>query len=143
VALDVLKLIASLASIAFLVGGCGAPPAVSSSVAVTDLPTWCTRGPCLGVPADPARSGVLRASGGCVWIEIDGVRAVPRWPRGYRATDQPFTAFDPAGRQVARADETIETIMLGPVTIPETTCGLTRQVDLYFDEYAADSPATS
>jgi hypothetical protein len=78
------------------------------------------------------RSGILRAQDGCLWLEIDGVRAAILWPRAFTAVDAPLRVFDAKGALVGQADHPMEAIIVGPEPIPTTSCGETRQVRVYF-----------
>src|SRR5664279_586760 len=85
------------AALLVLLGACS-----SSASSRYGMPTWCTSGSCLGIPADPVRAGTLHAGGACVWLDVDGQRARVLWPAGFTAQRDPFAVFDPRGREVAR-----------------------------------------
>ena len=105
----------------------------SSRRSIPSLPTWCDTGRCVGVPADPPRSGVLGDTGGCIWLDIDGQRVEPLWPFGYAATLDPLIVYDAGGREVARGGPTLTTPMLGPDShLLPNGCGLSSSIRLYF-----------
>ena len=113
---------------------------VGCGVSVTprvDLPSWCPSGDCLGVPADPPRSGILGSTGDCTWIDIDGQRASALWPPHYSATFVPaLIVYDESGHDVARGGQQLTTQMLGPTRQTEDECGLGQIIDVYFDPFA-------
>jgi hypothetical protein len=103
----------------------------------TQAPTWCASGGCVGIPADPPRSAVLRGAGSCVWLELDnGHKAAPLWPPGYRIHFNPIIVTNPAGAEVARQGATLTTQMLGPMNVAADPCGLTEKIDVFYPEPA-------
>ena len=124
------------AALLVLLGACS-----SSASSRYELPTWCTSGSCVGIPADPARAGTLHASGACVWLDVDGQRARVLWPAGFTGQRDPFVVFDPRGREVARDGSAIRTQMLGPEAVGADACGLAASINLYFADI--DGPTRS
>jgi hypothetical protein len=135
--------IAALAATLMLgLSGCSEGPPAATDPATVELPSWCTAGPCVGVPADIPRMAIFRAAARCVWVEVDGNRASVLWPPRYRATYEPFRAYDERGRLVAQEGGVVTTVILGPFPIERDICGLTQSVQLYFDSFV-ESPAAS
>jgi hypothetical protein len=101
-----------------------------------ELPTWCTSGDCVGVPADIPRSGTVHSAGNCIWMDIDGQRAAILWPPNYTAAFAPAAVIsDEKGQPVARAGEELTTVILGPTQSDKDDCGLTAAVQVYFDTF--------
>lgn len=138
-----IKRAAFAAAMALLFSGCADQEAGSSDLQTFDLPTWCTTGPCLGVPADVPRTAIVHSAGRCVSVDIDGGRAAVLWPRLYVATFGPFRAYDEHGRLVAEDGHELRTIILGPFPTEKDSCGLTRTVQLYFAPEFLGSPTAT
>ncbi len=118
---------------------CGCFPAVTRP----ELPTWCTTGDCVGVPAIDHRSGMIYATRECIWMTFEGQRVAVLWPAHYTATYTPALAvFDESGRQVASEDAELSLAILGPDSIERDGCGLEKVVQLHFDPFQqATAPA--
>jgi hypothetical protein len=99
-----------------------------------ELPTWCTTGDCVGVPAIDLRSGTIHATGECIWMTFEDQRVALLWPAHYTATFTPtLTVFDGDGRRVASDGDELTLAILGPDPIERDACGLEKVVQLHFE----------
>lgn len=120
------------AAILLSILACGCLPTVTRP----ELPTWCTTGDCVGVPAIGHRSGTIHATGDCIWMTFEGQRVAVLWPAHYSAAYTPALAvFDESGRQVASEGEQLNLAILGPDSIETDACGLEKVVQLHFDPF--------
>ena len=120
--------LAQVVAIAALLSGC-VPATIRP-----ELPTWCTNGDCIGVPAIGHRSGTLHATGDCIWLTFEEQRVAVLWPLHYTATFTPALAvFDEGGRQVAVDGDELTLAIVGPSPTDKDACGLESVVQLHFD----------
>jgi len=105
----------------------GAVPAPAAQA----LPTWCVVGNCVGVPAVPRRTAILRAVGACLTLEVDGSLALALWPKGSTVGTGPIIVVGPDGREVARVGVPVELVLLGPERTGTPQCGMASTINVY------------